>query len=248
MAILLPGRKTLLLLTFYLLRITVSGQLVVSGTVYDSTKQYVVPGVIVKSTGGATTLTDSLGNYHISVTDKDSLSFLYAGKPTQKFPVRAMNSYNGFDISLQVRVFEKYRLLKEVRVYANTYRQDSLENRANYARIFNFQKPTLRSNSVPGSPPGLDLDELISIFRFRRNKMTLQIQQRLMAEEEDKYVDYRFSKTLLKRVTGLSGSSLDKYRFLYRPTYEFVALATELEFYEYILKTAAVFKKQEGLN
>jgi hypothetical protein len=34
----------------------------------------------------------------------------------------------------------------------------------------------------------------------------------------------------------------------YKPTYEFIVTATELEFYEYILSTANKFKKQEGLT
>ena len=68
-----------------------------------------------------------------------------------------------------------------------------------------------------------------------------------MEEEEDKYVNYKFNSTLLKRVTGLSGVLLDKYKMKYKPSYEFIVTATEFEFYEYILKTADSFKKQEGL-
>lgn len=223
-------------------------QTIISGTVYDSTKLYVVPGVIVKSTGGGSTVTDSLGNYHINTSEKDSIFFYYGNKPTQKFPVKTISNYNEFDISLQVKVFEKFKILKEVKVFSKSYRQDSFENRVNYSRIFNYEKPTLRSNSTPGTPPGLDVNELINMFRFRRNKMNLLFQQRLLADEEEKYINYRFNNTLLKRVTGLTVPLLDKYRLTYRPSYEFLITATELEFYEYILKTAALFKKQEGLN
>lgn len=206
-----------------------------------------MPGVIVKSTGGGSTITDSLGVYHINTTEKDSISFYYANKPTQKFPVKTIGNYNDFDISLQVRVFEKYRLLKEVKIYSKSYRQDSAENRQSYSRVFNYDKPGLRIATSPDGPPGLDFDELINIFHFRRNKQNLAFQKRLVAEEEDKYVNYKFNSTLLKRVTGLSGASLEKYKMLYRPSYEFIINATELEFYEYILNTAQNFKKQEGI-
>ncbi|MGI8580660.1 MAG: carboxypeptidase-like regulatory domain-containing protein [Chitinophagaceae bacterium] len=225
-----------------------TGQIIISGTVYDSTKLYVVPGVIVKSTGGGGTITDSLGRYHINTAEKDSISFYYANKPTQKFPVKSISNYNDFDISLQVRVFEKYKLLKEVKIFTKNYRQDSAENRLTYSKIFDYQKPGLRSNFTPGTPPGLDINELINIFRFRRNKQNLAFQKRLMEEEEDKYVNYKFNNTLLKRVTGLTGILLDKYKITYKPSYEFIITATELEFYEYILNTADRFKKQEGLN
>jgi hypothetical protein len=226
----------------------VTGQIIISGTVYDSTKLYVVPGVIVKSTGGGSTLTDSLGAYHINTTEKDSISFYYNNKPTQKFPVRFMSNYTAFDISLQVRVFEKYKLLKEVKIFTKNYRQDSAENRITYSKIFDYQKPGLRSTYTPGSPPGLDVNELINMFRFRRNKHQLAFQKRLVEAEEDKYINYKFNSTLLKRVTGLTGPLLDKYKLVYRPAFEFLITATELEFYEYILNTAKKFKKQEGLE
>jgi hypothetical protein len=245
---LLSIQHTLLFFCFLLLSNFVTGQTIISGTVYDSTKLYVVPGVIVKSTGGGATITDSLGNYHIAATEKDSISFYYANKPTQKFPVKTMTNYNEFDISLQVRVFEKYKLLKEVKVFTKSYRQDSAENRLTYSKIFNYEKPQLRSNSTPGTPPGLDINELINMFRFRRNKMNEAFQQRLLAEEEEKYVNYKFNSTLLKRVTGLTGTVLDKYKLMYRPSYEFLATASELEFYEYILNTSYKFKLQEGLK
>jgi hypothetical protein len=241
--------KTAVFFSSFLLLVNfVTGQIIISGTVYDSTKLYVVPGVIIKSTGGGSTITDSLGAYHINTDEKDSISFYYANKPTQKFPVKSISNYNDFDISLQVRVFEKYKLLKEVKIFTKNYRQDSSENRLSYSKIFDYQKPGLHSTYTPGSPPGLDIDELINIFRFRRNKMNLVFQKRLIEEEQDKYVNYKFNNTLIKRVTGLSGVLLDKYKLLYTPSYEFLIIATELEFYEYILNTASQFKKREGIN
>jgi hypothetical protein len=241
--------KTAVFFSSFLLLVNfVTGQIIISGTVYDSTKLYVVPGVIIKSTGGGSTITDSLGAYHINTDEKDSISFYYANKPTQKFPVKSISNYNDFDISLQVRVFEKYKLLKEVKIFTKNYRQDSSENRLSYSKIFDYQKPGLHSTYTPGSPPGLDIDELINIFRFRRNKMNLVFQKRLIEEEQDKYVNYKFNNTLIKRVTGLSGVLLDKYKLLYTPSYEFLIIATELEFYEYILNTASQFKKKEGIN
>ena len=187
--------------------------------------------------------------YTISILPKRIPSlFFYAGKPTQKFPVKTIRNYNEFDISLQVRVFEKFRILKEVKIFSKSYRQDSFENRLSYSKIFDYQKPGISSMTTPGTPPGLDINELINIFRFRRNKMNLGFQKRLLAEEEEKYINYRFNNILLKRVTGLTGVPLDKYRMMYKPSYEFLITATELEFYEYILNTSYKFKQQEGLN
>jgi hypothetical protein len=222
-------------------------QIIVSGTVYDSTKLYSVSGAEVRSTGGASTITDSMGIYHIQVTEKDSISFFYANKPTLKFPVKSISNYNEFDISLRVRVKEKYKPLKEIVIFSN-YRADSVENRLNYAGIFNYNRPGIRSTYTPGATAGFDLDELINIFRFRRNKQHLQFQKRLIEQEQERYVDYRFNTKMLKRVTGLSDTMLVKYKNEYRPSYELVTSISEVEFYEYILITSTKFKKDEGLR
>ncbi|MDP4283307.1 MAG: hypothetical protein Q8891_02715 [Bacteroidota bacterium] len=226
----------------------VLGQFTISGTVYDSSKLYVVPGVGVNSTSGLSTITDSLGAYHINVTEKDSLSFFYNGKSTVKFPVKDMTNYTEFDISLRVRVNQKYKLLRGVMVYSNGYRRDSIENRVTYSKIFGNQKPTIRSDYEPGGPAGFDLDALVGIFQFRKNKENLAFQKRLITEEQDRYVDYRFSSKTITRITGLSGDTLTKYKKLYKPSYLFVISSNLAQFYEYILNTSYAFKKEEGID
>ena len=224
-----------------------SGQITISGTVFDSTKLYVVPGVNVASTSGILTTTDSLGAYHINVSENDSLSFFYKGKSTVKFPVRTIGNYTSFDISLRIRVNAKYKLLQGVTVFADNYRRDSMENRMEYAKIFNLEKPALRSTSTPGEPPGLDIDELINMFHFKKNKQNLAFQKRMVEEEEDRYVDYRFNSKLIHRITGLGGDTLARYKKLYRPSYYFLVSSTLAQFYEYLLNTSYSFKKEEGI-
>jgi hypothetical protein len=64
------------------------GQLVIAGTVYDSTKTIPVEKVLVKSGSGNQATTDSMGHYEIFVTENDSLTFIYQNKPTAKFAVK----------------------------------------------------------------------------------------------------------------------------------------------------------------
>ncbi len=246
--ILLPKIYALLLYILLLNFGNATAQITISGTVYDSTKLYVVPAVNVSSTSGLTTVTDSLGAYHINVSKIDSISFLYKGKSTVKFPVETMDNYNSFDISLRIRINDKYKLLKGVTVYSNTYKRDSLENRMEYAKIFNLQNPTLRSGYEPGAAAGLDLDELIGMFQFRKNKQNLAFQRRLIDEEQDRYVAYRFNSKLIARITGLSGDTLTRYKNLYRPSYTFVISSTLAQFYQYILNTSYAFKREQGIQ
>ena len=226
----------------------VTGQIVISGTVYDSSKLYVVPGVNVAATSGVLTTTDSLGAYHINVSENDSLSFFYKGKSTVKFPVKTIGNYTAFDISLRIKVTAKYKLLQGVTVFSDNYHLDSTQNRMEYAKIFNLEKPGLRSTSTPGEPPGLDIDELINMFHFKKNKQNLAFQKRLVEDEQDRYVDYRFNSKLIHRITGLGGDTLAKYKKLYRPSYSFVVSSTLAQFYEYLLNTSYSFKKEEGIQ
>ena len=224
------------------------GKLHISGTVYDSTKLYVVPGVKVSSTSGLETETDSLGAYHLNVSESDSISFFFKGKSTIKFPVKSMTDYNAFDISLRIKINAKYKLLQGVTVFSNTYHADSIENRMEYSKIFNYEKPGFRSSFEPGGAAGVDLDALIEMFNRRKRRENLAFQNRLIQNEQDSYVKYRFSPKVIHRVTGLSGDTLTRYIKLYMPSYQFIVSSTLAEFYQYILNTSYAFKKEEGIQ
>jgi hypothetical protein len=135
----------------FLIQYPVSAQLTVHGTVFDISKVNYVENVRVVSTGGMIAFSDSLGRYHIMVTEKDSISFIYLNKPTQQFAVADITDPGHFDISLRVPVKGKYSMLKEVTVYAKTYRADSLENRNAYADIYDYRK-LLGKQSIHYSP------------------------------------------------------------------------------------------------
>jgi hypothetical protein len=219
-------------------------QLTVGGTVFDQTKVVPVKDVIVKSSCGEIAITDSLGRYKITVDKNDSLVFNYRNKNTEKFSVNQIRDYDDFNVSLQIKVAEKFRTLKEVRVYSKTYAQDSIENRSTYAKIFIYEKPSIStSTSAYSGAAGLDLDEFINMFRFRRNRQLAVMQKRLISEEEERYINYRFNKTLVRRITGLTGKDLDKFLLVYRPSYEFSLQSSTPEFYQYILNCSYQYKK-----
>ena len=225
----------LLLLLCQTLGQTLHAQFVLSGTVFDSSKINYVPGVTVVNKEGKFTMTDSLGRYSLTVTEKDSVSFIFRSKATQSFAVRTIPDPSHFDISLRVPYKGKYSTLKEVVVFGKTYKEDSIENRETYAKIFNYEKPTLRTSVSPSGVPGADVDEIINMFRFKRNKRLKQFQIRLEKEEQEKYVTFRFNKTLVKKLTHLEGQQLDTFLVKYRPDYEFTSNADEVMFNQYIL-------------
>ncbi len=215
----------------------------IAGYVYDSSRNYPLEAVSVLSTSGNGTVTNSDGHYQIEVAEKDSIWFSYLGKPTVKFPVlKIINPYE-FDISLQVSV----PTLKEVKIKPKNYKFDSIQNRKDYAKIFNYQKPKLKTVTPQyGVGAGFDLDEIINMFRFKRNRSIASFQQRLILEEQDKFIDHRFNKALVRRLTLLTGTELDSFMRIYRPSFIFTKMAGEYEFQYYIKQ--ALYRFKRGLS
>lgn len=212
----------------------------IKGVVYDSSRNYPMELVSVLSTSGTGTVTNADGYYEIEVTEKDSIWFSYLNKPTVKFPVMRIGNPMQFDISLQVNV----PVMKEVKILPKNYRLDSLRNRQDYAKIFNYQKPTLKTVTPQyGAAVGFDLDEIINMFRVKRNRSMASFQRRLLMEEQDKYVDFRFNKALVRRLTLLDGAELDSFMRVFKPSYTFTKLAGDYEFRLYIKQALYRFKR-----
>jgi hypothetical protein len=219
-------------------------QIWLTGRVYDSTRMVAVPSVKVSTKKGMVTYTDSIGRYGMNVDRNDSVTFTFLGKSTVYFPVKEINYPAGFDIALQVTVQDKYKTLKEIVVIKKTYKEDSLENRERYRKVFEFERGGLQlsETGTMGGTPGLDLTSLINSFRFKRNKSLRSLQNRLIEEEQQKFVDSRFTKQLVRQITGLNGTNLEKFMIAYRPSYELVAYSEQYMFYQYILDASKYFK------
>lgn len=221
------------------------GQFKLKGTVYDSTKNYPLELVSVLTTSGRGTHTDAWGNYQIEVTEKDSVWFSYLNKPTIKYAVSKIVNNEQFDIALHVNI----PVLKEVIVRPRSYRLDSLQNRIDYAKGFNFRRPNVESmTSIGPQSAGIDINELIRVFQFRKNRSMEAFRERLLQQERDKYVDHRFNKALVIRLTALRGSALDSFMQMYRPSYEFTIRTPEYDFQLYIKRAHAEFVRENISN
>lgn len=218
------------------------GQLTVSGTVYDSTRTIPVKNVLVKSKSGNRTITDSLGQYTIGVIKNDSINFVYRNKSTAEFAVDDISNMGRFDVAIQVRVYGKFKMLKEVTVTSRSYKEDSIENREDFQDIFNYHNPGIQTtvNDNTGNA-GIDLDEIIDMFRFRKNREMRMMQQRLLEEEQDRYVDYKFNRGLIIRITKVKSADIDVFMQRYRPSFEFVESSSTADFYQYILDASYEF-------
>ncbi len=215
----------------------------ISGTVYDISARRPLEAVAVYSSSGRGAITDSLGKYTIAVLKKDSIWFALIGKTTMKYPVDTISNLDNFNIMIHVRATE----LPDVKVRNNYYKYDSVQNRKDYAKIFDFKKPTLRLSSNPSYNPGgltvgFDLDEIINMFRAKRNRSILSLQKRLLEQEQEKYIANRYSKQFVRKITKLLSPELDTFMVRYRPEYEMMLLLNDLELGYYVQKSFEQYK------
>jgi len=224
--------RTWMILILSVCRQEATGQALIKGTVYNKS-MYTMRGVSVMGTSGAGTVTDSLGRYHIKLAVGDSIYFSYLGKSTARYPVADIPPGQSFDMSLQANTDS----LPTVFVHPRDYRTDSIENRREYEKVFDYKGPNYLPNlrlSPRGGIGGVGID-LNMLFDMKKARRMEALQKRLLEEEHDKYIDRRFTKAIIKRVTGLQPPALDSFMVQYRPSYEFIqGCETDYEFYHYI--------------
>lgn len=245
--------RTILQISFFALLIVLlpktgfSQLTTVSGTVYDITKKTPIEYVSVLSTSEKGTMTDSLGKYSLTLNETDSIYFSFLNKPTPKYAVTSIQNPGAFDIS----ILRKIKELPAVFVKQRNYRLDSLQNRLDYEKIFNYSKPGLSTslNASPGNVGvGLDLDELIDMFKFKKNKRMLAFQKRLQQEEQEKYISHRFNKGLVKKLTGLNPPEIDSFMTEFRPTFDMAIQFNDLEFGQFIVEAFKYYKAGIKIN
>jgi hypothetical protein len=235
--------KGILLTAIILFSFLAQAQYKIQGNVYDSSRTIPLEAVSVLSTSGKGTVTDGNGHYAIEVGEKDSIWFSYLNKPTIKYPILKINDVSQFDIALHVNV----QVLKEVKVKPRDYKLDSIQNRIDYAKAFNFQRPNLGTiTSIGANGAAFDIDELIRVFQFRKNRSMERFRERLLQQERDKFIDHRFNKQLVRRLTGLSDEALNEFMTLHRPTYEFTMYANDYDFQLYIKSSYQQYSRTKG--
>lgn len=193
-------------------------QVIVSGTVFDGSMINGLQEVDVISGNGGHAVTDSLGHYHIRLSEKDSLYFSYLGKRTPWFPVRDMQNPDVFDVSMygveSVSITPLY-------IQPNSYHLDSLENREEYKELFDYEGGNYLSGAKTrgrGLGVGLNFDMLLTGRNIERSRESTQ--RYMIEDEHQKYIDHRFTRSLVEHLTGLTSPALDTFMKMYRPSYE----------------------------
>jgi hypothetical protein len=189
------------------------------------------------------------------------LTFLFISLSYRYLPAQYIINKNQSQL-VPYKVFEfdslqnkqKTILLNEVNIYSKpAYKTDSLSLRKDFSHIFNYKRPTLtsifsnsssaRSVNSTSSILTLDVLKIVSLFGKKKDK-TYKLQQLLIKEEKERYIDHIFSKNEIKRLTELSDDSLTLFIARYRDGIYHLENKDEYSRLLYIKKSLAAFKKK----
>ncbi|MCX8474095.1 MAG: hypothetical protein ORN85_10665 [Sediminibacterium sp.] len=235
--------KIFIIYSLFLISFNALGQKkIIYGQVFDSRSLYPLKNVSVEGNAGLLKLTDSNGFYEIFINYGDSIWFSYNGKNSEKFSTKSI-----YDGNLNIMLHLQISNLPEVTVFNRNYHLDSLLNRKEYSKYFNYE-PGLKigttNNTLGQIGAGIDLESLVNLFRTRYNRHMEALQNRLIDDEQNKYVDHRFNRVLVKKITHLQEPDLSKFMAEYRPQYNLVTNFNDLELAVYIQESFYEFMRQ----
>ncbi len=119
--------------------------------------------------------------------------------------------------------------LKQVDIYDTLSSPKSImaKNRATYSKAYgSLANRDLLSIGSTGA--GLSIDALYNLFS-NEGRNAARLRGILDKDYKENIIDYRFNKTFVGRITGLTGTRLTDFMTKYRPGYYFINSASDYE-------------------
>lgn len=200
-----------------------------SGRVYDRETKQPLSGVnIINLNTQMVFRTDSTGKFSLTVKKGQVVEFRKNNFQVARVEIRSNTNLPFYSIGLHKGAYE----LPEVTIKGQNFQTDSIENREMYKWAIDHY--TLE---------GLDIIQHPFDALSKRNRQIWAFQKRFQYFEREKYIDFVFNKSLIEKITGLTGEQLDTYWRQYRPSYEQIQRWSTYQFYEYIQRTGERFKQ-----
>ena len=184
-------------------------------------------------------LSDLGGNFRIQAGQGDTVLFTSAGYKPDTVVVSAYMLAEPFDIYMEPHVVT----LAAVQVGSmSNYQMDSIERWKDYEWVLPKAKIKLMDRERHGDGVGISLSPQIHTDEDRQKA---RLKKRLDEEEQDFYVNFRFSREYVVRLTRFQGDSLQQFMKIYRPTYAFCRDASSQDMLLYVNDSMKKFKKEQ---
>ena len=185
-------------------------------------------------------LSDEAGNYRIVALPGDVIIFSFVGYHADTVAVTAKTLSAEFPVLLDLRPAS----LQTVTVSSQSnYQLDSLERRQIYGWIYEQEPQPVVERHRQGDGIGVELNVIPHGSSEVRQR--LKLKKRIIREEQQLYVSFRFSADYISHLTHLEGDSLHQFMVRYRPTYDFCRKTPNVDFLVYINDSFKKFKNKE---
>jgi hypothetical protein len=220
---------------FYLFVLLLSGGLTASAQQFLTGKVYVkgssdtlISVSIHNITQGRYDLSDEDGSYRIQAAAGDHIAFSAVGHKPDTLTVTASILTASYPVFLEI----KPQTLATARVEFTNYQLDSLDRRKEYGWVYEQGHEKRFEQQRPGDGVGVNMNIFRNTSTAARQRKELE--KRLAKEEQEYYVDFRYSKEYVARITRLQGDSLKMFMKKYRPSYDYCRRAATVDILVYI--------------
>jgi hypothetical protein len=184
-------------------------------------------------------VSDAGGNYKIAAAVNDTLIFSSAGFFPDTIIVNSIMMSSLYDVLMTQKVV----VLPTAIIDENNYQLDSLKRREDYYDFYKSPVTKLASGSTPEKGFGIVFSPLT--FFSSKEKQKRKLRKRLAEQEEEYYIDYRFSKKYIADLTGLKNDSLVLFIARYRASYKFCRKSSRQDMLFYVSNCMKKFMKRE---
>lgn len=207
---------TLFLTLFSFAAMAQQKQLVKGKVLNANTRESVPYASITNLTTRATTIALSNGYFAITATKGQLLSISSVGYNFDTVRITEAMLTNDTTEMVAQPLASK---LKEVVLNAKWtgYQLDSMERRKNYFGTSSSHTLTAVSGANSGAGIGINLDRFYGSEKKKRRWIEL-----FEKTEQEAYIDYRFTPSLVHKYTALTGGNLQQFMQLNRPDYKWL--------------------------
>ena len=214
-----------------------------TGRIFKKGSTEILPGVNIRnSSTGKYNTSDRGGNYRVQASPGDSIIFSSAGYHADTLIANNAIINRSYDVYLAPNVVT----LMAVEIDPlDKYLADSTRRREEYAFILDKKHPVkLMNEKRDADAPGLSFSH-VGLFS-KKEKQKRRLKQRLKDEgerDQQAYVDARFPRARIARLTKLDGDSLNRFMTLYRPSFDFCRNTGNQDMLLYINDKLILFRK-----
>ena len=203
----------------------------VQGMVMEKSFSSKISGVLILNKRlGISTTSNEMGLFRLEAIPGDTLNLSKPGYADLTVPL--------FELSDKILILQALIQLSEVRVEAQSKKQELDDIRAEYRK---------KGSYYAGKPPLLAyfFRPLTALYELigKTPRQARRFNTYYVKELQESEIDRRFNASTITRITGIEGNDLHNFMILYRPEYQNFATWDEYALINYIKKSMATFNE-----